>query len=168
MITFTPLDQADPSAVEALLDEAFGADRHRRTAYRMREGTKAIAALSFAAFEGDRLVGSIQCWPVALLTAHGAEPMVMVGPVAVEPGLQRGGIGQALVRASLDASDARGGDVLMMIGDPEYYGRFFGFSADSTGGWEVPGPVEQRRLLARVPEGVDTSAHGLIGPCVHA
>jgi predicted N-acetyltransferase YhbS len=35
-----------------------------------------------------------------------------------------------------------------MIGDPEYYGRFFGFSAEATGQWRLPGPVEMRRLLA--------------------
>jgi predicted N-acetyltransferase YhbS len=35
-----------------------------------------------------------------------------------------------------------------MVGDAEYYGRF-GFSADSTGGWILPGPWEAHRLLAR-------------------
>ena len=54
----------------------------------------------------------------------------------------------------------------MLIGDPEYYGRFFGFSADRTSGWRVPGPVEQRRLLAlgdAVPDGA-----GMLGPRVAA
>ena len=39
-------------------------------------------------------------------------------------------------------------DALMLIGDPEYYGRFFGFTAERTGGWRLPGPFEPRRLLA--------------------
>ena len=39
-----PLDQADPAAVERLLDAAFGTDRHRRTAYRLREGVAPIAS----------------------------------------------------------------------------------------------------------------------------
>ncbi len=38
---------------------------------------------------------------------------------------------------------------MAMIGDPEYYGRFFGFTADATANWELPGPVERRRLLAK-------------------
>ena len=168
MVKIVPLNEADPSAVEALLDGAFGADRRGRTAYRMREGTKAIPDLSFAAFDGDRLIGSIQCWPVLLLTATAAQPMVMVGPVAVDPARQRDGIGQAMMRAMLAASDGRGGHVLTMIGDPEYYGRFFGFSADATGGWEVPGPVERHRLLARVPAGVTMAVTGRIAPRVHA
>ena len=60
-------------------------------------------------------------------------PLVLVGPVAVDPERQQGGIGRALVAASLAAADARG-DALMLIGDPEYYGRFFGFSAEATAG----------------------------------
>ena len=54
------------------------------------------------------------------------------------------------------------GAPLMLIGDPEYYGRFFGFTAARTGAWRLPGPFEQRRLLARgdgVPDGA-----GEIGP----
>jgi predicted N-acetyltransferase YhbS len=121
----------------------------------MREGCAAIATLSFSAWDGERLIGSLQCWPVALVTADGARVrLVMVGPVAVEPALQRGGVGRALMDAAIAAAErepAAGGaeGALMMIGDPEYYGRFWGFVADATGGWQVPGPVERHRLLAR-------------------
>lgn len=154
-LSLAPLAAVMPDAVERLLDRAFGEDRHRRTAYRLRAGTQAIDALSFAALdEQGRLVGSVQCWPVALARdAGGAVPMVMVGPVAVDPEVQRGGIGRRLTRGALDAAAAArsidGHDALMLIGDPEYYGRFFGFSAERTGQWRLPGPFEPRRLLAR-------------------
>ena len=39
MATLIPLDSVDPALVEDLLDRAFGADRHERTAYKVREGT---------------------------------------------------------------------------------------------------------------------------------
>lgn len=152
MIQLAPLAPVPASDIEALLDDAFGADRHGRTAYRLREGSDAIPELSFAAFEGERLVGTLQSWPVELVTPSGAaEPLVMVGPVAVEPDMQGKGVGKALMQAMLDAADAGPWDALMMIGDPEYYGRFFGFTADATGGWRIEaGPYEQRRLLARL------------------
>ncbi|WP_448664912.1 GNAT family N-acetyltransferase [Sphingomonas sp. CJ20] len=170
MIALVPLDHADPAAVDALLDRAFGADRRTRTAYRVRTGTQAIPGLSFAAVEADgTLVGSIQCWPVALQCDDGERiPMVMVGPVAVSPEWQQGGIGRALMDRMLEAaaeSDAESPAPLMLIGDPEYYGRFFGFSAEHTARWRLPGPFEQRRLLARgaaVPE-----CSGLIEPRIH-
>jgi len=158
-----PLAQIDPQAVEALLDRAFGADRHARTAYKVRVGTVPIPELSFAALhDGETLAGTIQCWPVSLACdGGGATPMVMVGPVAVEPHWQQEGIGRALMDKMLEAA---GDAPMMLIGDPEYYGRFFGFAADKTGGWRLPGPYEPHRLLAR-GSGVPGCA-GALGPYI--
>jgi predicted N-acetyltransferase YhbS len=138
-----------PDAIDRLLDSAFGADRRARTAYRLREGCTAIPALSFSAWDGAALVGTLQSWPVALVQDEAQTIMVMVGPVAVDPAVQGRGIGRALMDALIAAADAQATAPLMMIGDPDYYGRFFGFTADATGKWTVPGPVERRRLLAR-------------------
>ena len=164
MLRFVSLAEIEPEAVEQLLDRAFGTDRHGRTAYTIREGTQPIAGLSFAALDGDALVGTIQCWPVLLtLDAGGAAAMTMVGPVAVDPPRQQGGIGHALMAHMIEAAARAGADcALMLIGDPEYYGRFFGFTADRTADWRLPGPVERHRLLARgsdVPAGA-----GIMGP----
>ncbi|MDG2533119.1 N-acetyltransferase [Sphingomonas sp. HITSZ_GF] len=161
MIALLPLETVDPQAVETLLDRAFGPGRRARTAYKVRLGTSAIPELSFAAVAEDgSLLGSIQCWPVSLeCDGGGAVPMVMVGPVAVQPDRQQGGIGRMLMERMLEAAQGSplpGADSLMLIGDPEYYGRFFDFTAEKTGGWRLPGPFESRRLLARgagVPAG---------------
>jgi predicted N-acetyltransferase YhbS len=154
MVKLIPLPQVDVAAIETLLDAAFGADRITRTAYQMRRGVSFIPALSFAAIDGDALLGTIQCWPVALDDGANACPLVLVGPVAVAPDAQGRGVGKALMQIMLAAADAQRYAALVMIGDPEYYGRFFGFVADQTGGWDVPGPVERSRLLARVRPGV--------------
>ncbi len=161
-----PLDRIDPQAVEGLLDAAFGTDRKGRTAYRMREGVEALPGLSFAVVDGEgHLMGSIQCWPVTLEEPDGTRhTLVLVGPVAVLPELQGAGIGKAMMQASIDAADAGAADALMMIGDPEYYGRFWGFSADGTGEWDIPGPVERRRLLARIRRAGGVPAVGRIIP----
>lgn len=90
-------------------------------------------------------------------------PLTMLGPVAVDPGRQRGGVGRLLVERSLAAA---GDATLVLIGDPEYYGRFFGFTADRTGSWRLPGPVERRRLLARGPAVPDLA--GDLGPLLDA
>lgn len=148
-----PLDIIDPPSVEALLDRAFGADRHARTAYRVRAGTIAIRELSFAALRDDgMLAGTIQCWPVELRYGDGTVPMIMVGPVAVDPCWQQEGLGKALMTHMLAITEETalpGTDALMLIGDQEYYGRFFGFSAERTGEWTLPGPFDRDRLLAR-------------------
>jgi predicted N-acetyltransferase YhbS len=167
VIALVPLADVAPEAVETLLDHAFGPERRVRTAYRVRQGTDPIPEFSFAAVdEADALLGTIQCWPVALACDDGGSvPMVMVGPVAVEPARQQGGIGRALMLRMLDAvpaCTAAGCGALVLVGDPEYYGRFFGFSAEPTSGWRLPGPFEPRRLLAR-GEGVPNCA-GMLGP----
>ena len=164
MIEIQPLAPGHDADVEALLDRAFEPGRHARTAYRIRGDTAPLRTLSFVALDGTALAGSIQCWPVALaLDDGGAAALVMVGPVAVDPARQRDGIGRLLVTAAIAAAVRDGeADAMMLIGDPEYYGRFFGFSAERTGGWRAPGPVERHRLLARgdaVPVGA-----GLLGP----
>jgi predicted N-acetyltransferase YhbS len=166
LIEMVPLADVNAAAVEALLDRAFGPGRFARTAYAVRGRAAALPQLSFAAVAGGALVGSIQCWPVVFTGDDGAAVrMVMVGPVAVDPGRQRGGLGRQLVASALAAAVAQGrDDALMLIGDPEYYGRFFGFTADRTGGWRLPGPVERHRLLAR-GEGVPAGT-GVLGPAM--
>jgi predicted N-acetyltransferase YhbS len=161
LITLSPLVEAEPNAVELLLDAAFGADRRGRTAYKLREGMAPIPELSLAAFEDDRLVGALQCWPIALHGAEGETPLILVGPVAVDPMLQQQGIGRAMMHEMLSHSEGR--EPLVLIGDPEYYGRHFGFIADATANWELPGPFERRRLLARTG-GRDLPYRGMLGP----
>lgn len=160
------MSDIEPQAVEDLLDAAFGTDRFGRTAYRIREGVDAVPALSFALVEDGALIGTIQCWPVAHRAADGTvTPLVMVGPVAIRPNVQRGGHGRALMAHMLDAAETYADSALMMIGDPEYYGRFFGFAAEATAAWDLPGPYEKHRLLARAVNGhsLPTGA-GMIGP----
>lgn len=158
MSDIVALSSIRADAVEKLLDDAFGADRHKRTAYLLRQGVPVIDHLSFAVVEGDVVIGSIQCWPVSVARAQ----LVLVGPVAVSPGRQNQGIGQGLMNAMLGAARSDSPPMLM-IGDPEYYGRF-GFVADETGGWILPGPWEPHRLLLRNPEKTILPETGTVGP----
>ncbi|AEI37132.1 MAG: N-acetyltransferase [Zymomonas mobilis subsp. pomaceae] len=170
MTTLIPLTDINAQAIEDLLDIGFGKDRRSRTAYRLREGVSAIPELSFAAVQGTTLQGIIQCWPVRLSCLNGQKlPMILLGPVAVHPSYQGQKLGQKLVQHSLDIADSseiRGSDAIMLIGDPEYYDRFFGFSADETKGWRLPGPVEQRRLLARLTSPRLQNRAGIVEPDV--
>ena len=146
MAELVPLHAASLTAVETLLDAAFGTDRHQRTAYRLRTGSQPIAALSFAILDDRDPIACIQCWSVAISNTR----LVLVGPVAVHPDRQNEGHGSRLMQSMLEAAGQMAEPPMVMIGDAEYYGRF-GFSTDATAGWKMPGPWEPHRLLARNP-----------------
>jgi len=161
-----PLNIVAEEAIERLLDAAFGTDRHGRTAYLIRNGMPWLPELSFGIVdEHGELVGSLQSWPIALTHPDGAQtPLIMVGPVAVSPALQGTGHGRAMMDAVVTAARTHRSQPLMMIGDPEYYSRFWGFSADGTAGWTCPGPFEARRLLALSVDGSLVGGEGMLGP----
>ena len=165
MSTIIPLADVAPNFVEELLDRAFEPDRRRRTAYKVREGMHALERLSFAALDEDELlVGTIQCWPVALTDPDGrAHPMIMVGPVAVLPGQQGLGYGKALMTASVAAIDPQAPLPQVMIGDADYYGRW-GFVGEPTRDWSLPGPYDPDRLLARCANPAVLPRAGMLGP----
>ena len=154
----TPLSGISADTLNALLDDAFGADRRVRTAYLLRKGMAAIDHLSFGVLDDDALVASIQCWPVRVGMAN----LVLVGPVAVASHRQNEGLGTQLMQLTLNAATPRDAP-MVMIGDPEYYGRF-GFEAKGTSGWTLPGPWEPRRLLLRNNDRVALPTHGMLGP----
>lgn len=164
-----PLAEIEPVLVQDLLDAAFGKQRIQRTAYKVREGMEMLEGLSLAAVNlaENELLGSLQCWPVALTDDAGKmHPMIMVGPVAVYPDCQGEGIGQALMTGLLKELHAEESLPLVMIGDPAYYDRFFGFSPERTGGWKMPGPWDPERLLVRAQKDTVLPEKGKLGPWV--
>ncbi|MEM8917654.1 MAG: N-acetyltransferase [Pseudomonadota bacterium] len=169
VISIIPLVEIDPELVEQLLDAAFGSDRLERTAYKVREGMDILEGLSVAAVDSaeNELLGSLQCWPVALTDDAGKmHPMIMVGPVAVHPDCQGEGVGKAMLGAMLKELQEGESLPLVMIGDPAYYDRFFDFSPARTRGWSLPGPWEPDRLLVRAHETAKLPEKGKLGPWV--
>jgi predicted N-acetyltransferase YhbS len=164
-----PLAAQGADVIDALLDAAFGPDRRGRTAYAIRRGMAWLTDLSFAAVNSETgtMEGLLQSWPIAL---HGADstqtPLVMVGPVAVLPGQQGTGHGRTLMDKLIEEAARVTADPLVMIGDPDYYQRFWGFSAEGTGEWQAPGPFEPARLLARLPrpDAPPLPRAGMLGP----
>ena len=100
-----------------------------------------------ATFFDGGLVGHVVCTRGTV----GAVPAVGLGPIAVLPSRQRGGVGSALVHAVLGAADALREPLVALLGNPGYYGRF-GFEPASAHAILAPDPdwgdYFQVRLLA--------------------
>jgi putative acetyltransferase len=76
-----------------------------------------------------------------------------LAPVAVMPDRQRTGIGSALVEAGIGRAQSTGVQIIFVLGEPAYYGRF-GFDAKGAAGFASPyaGRYFQARQLANLPQ----------------
>lgn len=156
VIRFSPQTPADAPAVEKLEERAFGPGRYARTAYRLREGVEADLSLSFVAHVGTLLVGANRMTPILI----GDAPALLLGPLTVEPAFRSQGLGEALVKTSLDAARDAGHGLVLLVGDLDYYARL-GFSRVPRGKITMPGPVDPQRLLyCQLREGAFESASG--------
>jgi predicted N-acetyltransferase YhbS len=154
---------ADHSAIEHLLDLAFGLSRFAKTSYRLREGNVAIEGLSLVTREaGLGVTGAISFWPLKI--GEAGSDALLLGPLAVHPERQNVGIGRALMHAGLDEAKARGHRLVILVGDEPYYARV-GFKKVPHGQIELPGPVDPDRLLyLELSPGSLTLAKGLALP----
>ncbi|MBI1868716.1 MAG: N-acetyltransferase [Methylocystis sp.] len=141
-IVFSPQTPADEAAIEKLDERAFGPGRFARTAYRLREGAATDLSLSFVARVGTLLVGANRVTPILI----GDAPALLLGPLTVEPAFRSQGLGEALVKKSLDSARAAGHGLVMLVGDLDYYARL-GFERVPRGKIAMPGPVDPDRLL---------------------
>jgi predicted N-acetyltransferase YhbS len=132
----------DEEAILRLNERVFGPGRFARTAYRLRESTAADLSLSFVARIGTLLIGANAMTPVFI----GETPAFLLGPLIVEPVFRSQGIGEALVKRSLDAAREAGGKLTILVGDESYYGKL-GFRRSPPGRIVLPGPVDPERLL---------------------
>lgn len=133
----------DDLPIEALLEHAFGPGRFAKVSERVREVAEFRPDMSFCAWEGERLTGSVRMWQVRV----GGAPAIFLGPLAVEADQRKHGAGGVLVRRACAAAKAAGFDIVLLVGDEPYFSRF-GFTAAQTKAVRLPGPVDQRRVLA--------------------
>ncbi|MBX7481826.1 GNAT family N-acetyltransferase [Qipengyuania qiaonensis] len=92
-------------------------------------------SLSLVAEDAARIVGHIAISPVTI--SDGSSGWYGLGPVSVWPDLHGQEIGSALVKRGIADIRERDGKGIVLLGSPEYYGRF-GFEHDPA--LRYPGP----------------------------
>ena len=78
--------------------------------------------LSLVALERARIVGHIAFSPLSI--SDGSADWYGLGPVSVEPRLQRSGIGGKLIERGIADMRERGAKGIALLGSTEYYPRF--------------------------------------------
>jgi putative acetyltransferase len=134
-----PAQDGERAAILAIHRAGFGRDAEAALCARLMD--EGVLVFSLAAEEDAVAVGHVALSPVALAEDPAAPRMLGLGPIAVEPARQRKGIGSVLMRAALEAARREGWAGVVLLGDPDYYGRF-GFVPAATFGlgcaWDVP------------------------------
>jgi predicted N-acetyltransferase YhbS len=145
----------DAALVEALIDRAFGPGRFTKVSERVREFAPFRPDLSFCAWRDGRLIGVVRQYLVQIA----GQPVVFLGPLAVDEDERKSGAGLALVERACQAAQAAGFAAVLLVGDLEFFRRA-GFAVAP--GILMPGPVDPRRVLLRGL--AQDGAEGLAGP----
>lgn len=124
-VTIRREQAGDEATIHRLTEAAFrempyseGDEQHLVDALR-RDGD---LALSLVAEDGARIVGHIAFSRVAI--SDGTPDWYDLGPVSVWPELHRQGIGSALIRQGIATLRENGAAGIVLLGSPDYYGRF--------------------------------------------
>jgi putative acetyltransferase len=115
---------ADHPAVRRVVAAAFGSDAEADLVDRIRSSPEHIPELDLVAVLDDAVVGHVMISGAVIRNDEGDRRITMLSPLAVDPDHQERGIGTALVRAALEGADQRGEPIVVLEGDPRYYGRF--------------------------------------------
>jgi putative acetyltransferase len=140
----------DRGVVSAVHTAAFGGGRaaedvpEARLVDLLRTAGDTVPELSFVALRAGDVVGHVTCSRARV----GDAASLGLGPLGVLPAAQRTGVGSALMHAVLGAADALSAPVVVLLGDPAYYGRF-GFGPADELGIRSPDPAWGRYFQAR-------------------
>jgi putative acetyltransferase len=127
--------EADHDTIRRLIDEAFGDTKTSRIVDGIRASDRFVPELSLVAVSGGQTVGHVISSYIDVVP--GTRRVLQVGPLAVVPSHQGRGIGSALMQETIRVADKRGEPLLLIEGNPNYYGRF-GFRRADEFGIEQP------------------------------
>ncbi|MBA4766975.1 MAG: N-acetyltransferase [Porphyrobacter sp.] len=159
-VTIRREQAGDEATIHRLTEAAFcdmpfseGDEQHLVDALR-RDGD---LALSLVAEDGARIVGHIAFSRVTI--GDGTPDWYDLGPVSVWPELHRQGIGSALIRQGIATLRENGAAGIVLLGSPDYYGRF-GFRHEPQLRYPGPPPEYFQCLVLRgeLPAGEVTYA----------
>jgi putative acetyltransferase len=144
----------DLGAIRQLNEAAFGRLGEANLVDRLR----GLANVwSFVAVVADRPIAHVMFSPVSIETGGDRAGLLLgLAPLAVLPDRQRQGVGSALVRYGLAEVARSGCQGVVVLGNPQFYGRF-GFGPAAAWGlhcaYEVP--ADYFMALALVPGAFD-------------
>jgi putative acetyltransferase len=111
--------QADIEAIHAIHAASFPTAAEATLVDALRAAGQ--LSISLVAIERDQVIGHVGLSPVTL---DGAPLGLGLAPVAVRPDCRRRGVAARLIREALELCGKGPTGLVVVLGDPRYYGRF--------------------------------------------
>lgn len=134
-----PESRGDHAAIREVVTAAFGSDAEADLVERIRSSPEYLPEAALVAVEDGRLVGHVMISRAVLRNDDGERAICMLSPLAVAPDRQRLGIGSALVRAAVASVAEQREPLVILEGNPGYYGRL-GFEPSVAHGIDIDLP----------------------------
>jgi putative acetyltransferase len=150
-----PEHARDVAAIRGVLEAAFPTPAEARLVDALRLNGR--LSLSIVASDGAGVVGHVAFSPVQVGEASG----LGLAPMAVLPEHQSRGVGALLVREGLATCAAQRHGFVVVLGEPEYYGRF-GFERASARGLDNEYGADEAFMVLEVVPGSLPAQGGLV------
>jgi len=131
--------ESDYPAIASVVKAAFRSDDEAQLVSAIRASENRIPELSLVAADDHSIVGHVMVSWGTLRDGSKDHRVAILAPLAVLPSRQREGIGTRLVETVAAAADQRGEPLLLVQGDPRFYGRV-GFEPAAPYGISQPLP----------------------------
>ena len=150
----------DEAAIANVNDAGFARTNESRLVKAIQRSGR--PTISLVATTDDKIVGHILFTPVAVDASGPPISAMGLGPMAVLPEWQRRGIGSKLVAAGIEECVRQGGELVVVLGHPDFYPRF-GFRPAHLLGLRSEYPVPDDVFMAReLRAGVLAGRTGLV------
>ncbi len=162
---FREKTSADAEAVLDLNTRAFGRSDEANIVTQLEKDGDSL--LQLVCEQEGQIIGHILFYP---LPVFGKLAAVGLGPMSVDPWMQKEGVGKQLIAAGLAGIRDAGGSIVFVLGHETYYPKM-GFSVEATDKFETPlkgphfmairlryGPPMSGRLIFPKAFGIPTSA----------
>lgn len=148
--------KSDFSAVYNLIKSAFGQENESKLVEDLRKSMAFIPELSIVATFDSKIVGYILFTRIIIKDeADIGNSSLALAPLAVDPILQRQGIGGQLIRYGLKKAKELGHSSVIVLGHEHYYPKFGFEPADK---WNIISPF---KVPANVFMGIELKENGL-------
>ena len=135
--------ETDLNSIRKVVETAFSDEENKvimKLAQELSTETASPSIKSLIAEADNQVIGYVSYSPVFLKSDSHISGYILA-PLAVSPEHQKQGVGSNLIKSGIDMLAKDGAGVLLVYGDPEYYGRF-GFNEETGRSFLPPYPLE--------------------------